>query len=124
MRRKMVWLGVPWLIWLFVAASCRPAMTLCLLPAVLFLLGAFRLFRRISTKKVCFIAASSVLSVLYVFCFTKITYEPVMQLDQHVTTFSGEVVSVTVYDNDMASYQVKGRFANGTAAKILLYTEK
>ena len=122
MRRKMVWLGVPWMIWLFVAANCRTTMTLCLLLAILFLLGAFRLFQIVSTKQACFIAVSSILSVLYISCFTKIIYEPAIKMDQHITTFSGEVVSVTSYDNDMASYQVNGKFSDGTFAKILVYT--
>lgn len=36
---------------------------------------------------------------------------------------SGRVTTVTTYDNDRASYQLKGQFRDGKKAKILVYTD-
>ena len=51
MKRKMVWLGIPWLIGLYFAATCQISVTTSLLLAAFLLLGAFRLYRRITTDR-------------------------------------------------------------------------
>lgn len=123
MRRKMVWFGIPWLLGLFVAASFPESTTMYLLLAAFLLLGAFRLFRQISIKQALFAAVSATLAVVFLFGYTRLVYQPIARLDQRFTTFSGEVVSMTVYDDEMASYQVKGSFHCGPSATILIYTD-
>ena len=49
MKRKMVWFGIPWLAGLFLATACQTSVTVSLLLAAFLLLGAFRLYRRITT---------------------------------------------------------------------------
>ena len=122
MRRTMVWIGIPWLAGLFLGATCRTSVTMCLLPAAFMLLGAFRLFRRITTGQALCIGISLTAAVGAVMAYSALVYAPVAAHDGTMATFSGKVASVTVYDNDRASYQVKGEFADGTSAKILVYT--
>lgn len=123
MRRKMVWIGIPWLAGLFLGATCRTSMTMCLLLAALMLLGAFRLFRRITTGQAFGIGLSLTAAVGSVLAYSALVYTPIAAHDGMLTTFSGKITSVAVYDNDHASYQVQGEFADGTSAKILVYTD-
>ncbi len=123
MKRKMVWLGVPWLIGLFFAASCQISVMTCLLLAAFLLLGAFRLYRRITTAQACCIGLSAAAAFGAILLYTAAVYQPILAKDGSLTTFSGSVKSVTIYDGDRASYQVKGQFADGRHAKILVYTD-
>lgn len=122
MRRKMVWIGIPWLVGLFLATTCRTTVMMCLLLAALMLLGAFRLFRRVTTGQALCVGLSLTAAVGAVLAYTALIYTPIMEYDGEFATFSGKVTSAIVYDNDRASYQVKGTFADGTFAKILVYT--
>lgn len=122
MKRKMVWMGVPWLIGLFFAASCQISVVTCLLLAAFLLLGAFRLYRRITTAQACCIGLSAAAALGALLLYTTAVYHPILAKDGSLTTFSGSVSSVAVYDGDRASYQVKGKFADGRHAKVLVYT--
>lgn len=123
MKRKMVWVGTAWLAGLFMATTCRNSMTVWLLLAAWMLLGAFRLFRYLTTKQALCIGVSLTAAVGTVLAYTALVYRPAIAHDGAITTFSGSVTAVTVYDNDRASYQVKGSFADGASAKILVYTD-
>ena len=58
-----------------------------------------------------------------VLLYTTAVYQPLLRSAGTITTFSGRVFAAKVYDNDRASYQVKGSFADGRRAKILVYTD-
>lgn len=123
MKRKMVWIGIPWLLGLFLAVSCQLSVVMCLLPAAWMLLGAFRLFRQIPAKEALCAGGAMGLAVGAVLLYTVLVCQPVMEYDGKITTFSGSVTQVTEYDGDRAQYQVKGAFADGTRAKVLVYTD-
>lgn len=123
MKRKMVWVGIPWLIGLFLASTFRTSATVCLLPAALMLLGAFRLFRHITTKQALCLGISFAAAIGAVLLYTAQVYQPIVSHDGKPSTFSGQVTAVTVYDADKATYQVRGRFSDGTKAKISIYTD-
>lgn len=123
MKRKMVWIGIPWLLGLFLAVSCQLSVVMCLLPAAWMLLGAFRLFRQIPAKEALCAGGAMGLAVGAVLLYTALVCQPVMEYDGKITTFSGSVTQVTEYDGDRAQYQVKGAFADGTRAKVLVYTD-
>ena len=59
MKRKMVWFGVPWLAGLFLATACQTSVTVSLLLAAFLLLGAFRLYRRITTGQLLCVGLSA-----------------------------------------------------------------
>ncbi len=123
MKRKMVWVGIPWLTGLFLASTCRASVTVCLLLAALMLLGAFRLFRRITTKQALCLGVSFVAAIGAVLLYTAKIYQPIVAHDGKPATFSGQVTAVTVYDADKAAYQVRGSFSDGTKAKLCIYTD-
>ena len=123
MKRKMVWIGVPWLLTLYLTTACRISVSMCLLPAVFMLLGAFRLFRRISTAQLLCILVSACLAFGSVLLYRGVVMKPVLAHDGTYGTFSGKVISCTAYDGDKASYQVKGSFGDGTSGKLLVYTD-
>ena len=123
MKRKMVWIGVPWLLTLYLTTACRISVSMCLLPAVFMLLGAFRLFRRISTAQLLCILVSVCLAFGSVLLYRGVVMKPVLAHDGTYGTFSGKVISCTAYDGDKASYQVKGSFGDGASGKLLVYTD-
>lgn len=123
MKRKMVWLGIPWLAGLFLATACQTSVTVSLLLAAFLLLGAFRLYRRITTGQLLCVGLSAAAAVGTVLLYTTAVYQPLLRSAGTITTFSGRVFAAKVYDNDRASYQVKGTFADGRRAKILVYTD-
>ncbi len=123
MKRKMVWLGIPWLIGLYFAATCQISVTTSLLLAAFLLLGAFRLYRRITTAQMLTAGLSAAAAVGAVLLYTTMVYQPLLAHAGTITTFSGRVTTVTTYDNDRASYQLKGQFRDGKKAKILVYTD-
>ena len=59
MKRKMVWFGIPWLAGLFLATACQTSVTVSLLLAAFLLLGAFRLYRRITTGQLLCVGLSA-----------------------------------------------------------------
>lgn len=126
MKRKLVWVGLSWFAGLCAATAfgspLESTLTLCLLPAAWLLLGAVRLWKRIRTSEMLTIGISYTAAFCAVLLYTLVAYTPAMALDGTATTFSGKVTQVTIYDNDRAAYQVKGEFADGTDAKILVYT--
>ena len=123
MKRKMVWFGIPWLAGLFLATACQTSVTVSLLLAAFLLLGAFRLYRRITTGQLLCVGLSAAAAVGAVLLYTTAVYQPLLRSAGTITTFSGRVFAAKVYDNDRASYQVKGTFADGRRAKILVYTD-
>lgn len=123
MKRKMVWFGIPWLAGLFLATACQTSVTVSLLLAAFLLLGAFRLYRRITTGQLLCVGLSAAAAVGAVLLYTTVVYQPLLRSAGTITTFSGRVFAAKVYDNDRASYQVKGTFADGRRAKILVYTD-
>ena len=122
MKRKMVWFGIPWLAGLFLATACQTSVTVSLLLAAFLLLGAFRLYRRITTGQLLCVGLSAAAAIGAVLLHTTAVYQPLLRSAGTITTFSGRVFAAKVYDNDRASYQVKGTFADGRRAKILVYT--
>ena len=123
MKRKMVWFGIPWLAGLFLATACQTSVTVSLLLAAFLLLGAFRLYRRITTGQLLCVGLSAAAAAGAVLLYTTAVYQPLLRSAGTITTFSGRVFAAKVYDNDRASYQVKGTFADGRRAKILVYTD-
>lgn len=123
MKRKMVWFGIPWLAGLFLATACQTSVTVSLLLAAFLLLGAFRLYRRITTGQLLCVGLSAAAAVGAVLLYTTAVYQPLLRSAGTITTFSGRVFAAKVYDNDRVSYQVKGTFADGRRAKILVYTD-
>lgn len=123
MKRKMVWIGTAWMIGLLLSAICRTPWTVYLLLAAWMLLGAFRLFRRLTTGQMLCVGISLSAAVGVSLAYTALVYQPAIAHDGSITTFSGRVTSVTIYDNDRASYQVKGKFRDGTCAKVLVYND-
>lgn len=97
MKRKMVWIGVPWLLTLYLTTACRISVSMCLLPAVFMLLGAFRLFRRISTAQLLRILVSACLAFGSVLLYRGVVMKPVLAHDGTYGTFSGKVISCTAY---------------------------
>ena len=91
MKRKMVWIGIPWLLGLFLAVSCQLSVVMCLLPAAWMLLGAFRLFRQIPAKEALCAGGAMGLAVGMVLLYTALVCQPVMEYDGKITTFSGSV---------------------------------
>ena len=123
MKRKMVWFGIPWLAGLFLATACQTSVTVSLLLAAFLLLGAFRLYPSITTGQLLCVGLSAAAAVGAVLLYTTAVYQPLLRSAGTITTFSGRVFAAKVYDNDRASYQVKGTFADGRRAKILVYTD-
>ena len=66
--------------------------------------------------------AAFTLSGSWYYGYTKLVYDPVISYAGQETTFTGIVTHQTIFNNDKASYQVKGTFPDGTSATILCYT--
>lgn len=127
MKRKMIWVGVSWLLGLSLATSLsspleRP-MTLWLLPAVWMLLGGARLCGKMRTKEMLIAGCSLTIAFAWVCIYTAFFYFPVMRYDGQTVTFFGRVTAAAVYDNDWSSYQVHGTFPDGTLGKVVILTQ-
>lgn len=116
----MVWVGLPWLVGLWMAAAFPESVTVYLLLAAL-LLGAFRLFRRIDTKQLLCAGTSFALAVTAFLLYTDAVYRPVVQHAGEQATFLGRVTAVREYDGGLAQVQLRGRFSDGVRAKILVF---
>ena len=68
MKRKMVWFGIPWLAGLFLATACQTSVTVSLLLAAFLLLGAFRLYRRITTGQLLCVGLSAASGAAVYYC--------------------------------------------------------
>ncbi len=121
MQRKMAWVGIPWLMGLWLSTSFSSSVTMCLLPAALLLLGAFRLLRRISTRQLIVTAIPFFMSVGMVFLYTQHVYNPVMAHTGVPEVFVGRVVALREYDSGFAQYQMQGSFSDGITGKVLFY---
>ena len=84
MKRKMVWLGIPWLIGLYFAATCQISVTTSLLLAAFLLLGAFRLYRRITTAQMLTAGLSAAAAVGAVLLYTTMVYQPLLAHDNNL----------------------------------------
>ncbi len=116
----MVWFGMPWLAGLWLAAVFPESVTVYLLPAAL-LLGAFRLFRRISTKQMLCTGISFLCAIGAFQLYTATVYRPVLQHAGQPEVFTGRITAVREYDGSMAQFELRGCFADGTHAKVLLF---
>ena len=79
MKRKMVWFGIPWLAGLFLATACQTSVTVSLLLAAFLLLGAFRLYRRITTGQLLCVGLSAAAAVGAVLLYTTAVYQPLLR---------------------------------------------
>ena len=77
---------------------------------------------RLSRCAVIVLLAAFTLSGSWYYGYTKLVYDPVISYAGQETTFTGIVTHQTIFNNDKASYQVKGTFPDGTSATILCYT--
>ena len=91
MKRKMVWFGIPWLAGLFLATACQTSVTVSLLLAAFLLLGAFRLYRRITTGQLLCVGLSAAAAAGAVLLYTTAVYQPLLRSAGTITTFSGRV---------------------------------
>lgn len=123
MKRKMLWIGIPWMIGLFAAAFFPFSTRVCLLLVAFMLLGAFCLFRRIQVRQCIFLEAILLLGMVTVQFYTNAYYEPVIRHNTQNEHFYGYVTHIREYDENLAQYQLKGTFSDGTSAKVLVFTD-
>ena len=123
MKRKMVVIGISYILGLFFASFFSHLWLLVLMAAAgLFLVlmaVLHRLEKRVTLTALIFFFAG-------IFLYTNYTvqvYEPIAALQGVVTEFTGTVKSFTVYDNDFTVYVLDGAFRNGTEASVVCTAE-
>lgn len=122
MKQKMGYLSVAAAAGLFFASSFPLRFFWC---GLLFVGGFLWLLygkHRLSHCAVIVLLAAFTLSGSWYYGYTKLVYDPVISYAGQETTFTGIVTHQTIFNNDKASYQVKGTFPDGTSATILCYT--
>ena len=122
MKQKMGYLSVAAAAGLFFASSFPLRFFWC---GLLFVGGFLWLLygkHRLSRCAVIVLLAAFTLSGSWYYGYTKLVYDPVISYAGQETTFTGIVTHQTIFNNDKASYQVKGTFPDGTSATILCYT--
>lgn len=122
MKQKMGYLSVAAAAGLFFASSFPLRFFWC---GLLFVSGFLWLLygkHRLSRCAVIVLLAAFTLSGSWYYGYTKLVYDPVISYAGQETTFTGIVTHQTIFNNDKASYQVKGTFPDGTSATILCYT--
>lgn len=122
MKQKMGYLSVAAAAGLFFASSFPLRFFWC---GLLFVGGFLWLLygkHRLSHCAVIVLLAAFTLSGSWYYGYTKLVYDPVISYAGQETTFTGIVTHQTIFNNDKASYQVKGTFPDGMSATILCYT--
>ena len=123
MKRKMVHIGIFWMLGLFFASFFSWPWCLLLSGAVVPGLICCCIWK-ICRISVGITAGCSLLAGLVLFwSYTMLAVQPVLQYDGAETTFTGKIVSIHPNRDDHASYLLKGTFPDGLEAKVFVYAE-
>lgn len=119
----MVYIGAAYAAGLFFASSFQPSSVWLLLVMAACSLILLALQQKLLWRAAVVLFLSFALGLGWYHGYTALHYTPVLQYAGTETTFTGKVTAQTIYDNDRAAYQLDGAFPDGTAAKLLCYTD-
>lgn len=123
MKRKMVIIGISYILGLFFASffakgSFGVYLAVSFAAAVLLII-----FKAVTLKAALTAAVSFAAGFMIYLSYTVNNYMPMISKAGEETVFVGMVKSADIYDGDTASYILEGRFDDGTEGKILCYTD-
>ncbi len=120
LKRKLCWIGIPWLCSLALFEIFHDYRALILLLAISALLIVASLLRKLPTRSTLCAIISMCLASLLISSYTVLKVDPVLAKTDALTTFSGTITEATAYNDTYAIYTVRGKFADGTRAKIIV----
>lgn len=118
MKRKMVIIGISYILGLFFASffSLSRLWVLAVSAGCVYL--SFLMFYK--PKKVLLLSAVSFsVGLLLYMNYSLTVYQPVLQLEGANVSFTGKVLTSQIYDDEFTVYLLDGAFENGTEANIL-----
>ena len=123
MKRKMVVIGISYILGLFFASFLSHDKLYIIPLAALPVYIAIMLLKR-TQRRVLIVSALSLMIGAGIYAhYTKDNYFPVSSLDGTETSFMGRVEVLEEYDGEYAGYILDGSFRCGTKAKILCFTD-
>ena len=123
MKRKMVVIGIAYILGLFFASFfVHPWLYVLIAAAGIFLI-LMTAMHRIERKTALTAMVSFLAGILLYTGYTAQVYAPVVSLQGMQTEFTGSVKTSTVYANEFTVYVLDGAFENGTKASVLCLTE-
>ncbi|MBQ8725429.1 MAG: ComEC/Rec2 family competence protein, partial [Oscillospiraceae bacterium] len=123
MKRKMVVIGISYILGLFFASFLSHDKLYIIPMAALPVYIAIMLLKR-TQRRVLIVSALSLIIGAGIYAdYTKDNYFPVSLLEGTETSFMGKVEVLDEYDGEYAGYILDGSFRCGTKAKILCFTD-
>ncbi len=123
MKRKMVAIGISYILGLFFASFLSQE-RFWIAAAVGTIVFMLLLLTKAFTPKVLLVSAVFFFTgALQYAGYTVNTYIPITSLAGEKSSFYGKISSSEVYDGDYASYIAEGTFSDGTEASVLCFTE-
>lgn len=123
MKRKMVIIGISYILGLFFASffTSNGFWIIAVISAVAF---GFLILCKVLTLKAAILSSISLLVGASVYSgYTVYNYTPIISLEGESTIFVGEVQSIDEYDGETASYILKGEFENGVKGSVICFTD-
>ena len=124
MKRKMVYIGISYVLGLFFASFFQGILQIFLLfiLSLCFLIPAVG-FNKCSKKEAIAIFICFFFGIIQMTSYTSLYYKPIVSYSGREINFTGKVISSDSYNGDKASYTLKGKMPNGLKAKIHVYTD-
>lgn len=121
MKRKIVYVGIPYFTGLFFASFLNKSYDFSVMIIVLAGIFVLKYVSKFSSKELVVCTISFIMAFSWFRVYQAFSYEKVVSYDGEVVTFSGEISSVTEYGDDKSSYLLEGKINSKHNAKILYY---
>ncbi|MDD6269958.1 MAG: ComEC/Rec2 family competence protein [Oscillospiraceae bacterium] len=122
MKRKMVIIGISYILGLFFASFFTSGNFWVMVPVIGTVTAILILFKAVTLKTALVWSVSFFTGVFLYTGYLVDHYEPAVSMAGEKTSFSGMVKSSEIYDGGYASYILEGSFENGTKASVLCFT--
>ncbi len=121
MKRKIVYVGVPYFTGLFLASFLNKSYDFSVMIIVLLGILVLKYVSKFTNKEIIVCTVSLIMAFSWFRVYQGFSYEKVVSYDGEMVVFSGEINSITEYGDDKSSYLLKGKINSNHNAKILYY---
>lgn len=121
MKRKIVYVGIPYFIGLFLASFLDKNYDFSIMLLILAGILVLKYVSKFTNKEIIVCAISFIIAFSWFRIYQGFTYEKVVSCTGEKVTFSGKISFITEYTGDKSCYLLKGKLNSRYNAKVLYY---
>ena len=121
MKRKIVYMGIPYFMGLFLASFLNKGFDFSIMLLILVGMLSLKYISRFTNKEIIVCTISFIIAFSWYRVYQVFSYEKVVSHHGQAIMFSGKVNDITEYSGDKSRYLLKGKINSRYNAKVLYY---